>query len=110
MAGTFEIAIIHEGPTLYQFASNFDGLRYYIDLLYNPRNDTWYMTVKDSDLDILLGGLPCLTNVQGMTIRFGLSDVFPLGDLICIDTNNNGADPSFQNFGDSVSCFYTSVS
>jgi len=110
VAGTFEIEIIHQGPELYQFASNFDGERYYIEMQYNERNDTWYMNVKDSNLETLLSGLPNLTNVKGLTFRFSIETIFPVGDLVVLDSNENGIDPSFTNYGDSVSCFYTSVS
>ncbi len=106
---TSELSIINAQDVSYEFSSSFDGERFFIVLNYNDRNDTWYLDVKNANLDVLLSGLPCLTNVEGLTTRFKLPDVFPFGDLVIADTNDTGVDPTFENFGDEISGFYSSI-
>ena len=104
-----ELAIVNQGPDYYEFSSVFDGQRFFIAFNYNSRNDTWYMDLKDANRQTLLAGLACLTNVQQLTARFALDEGLLVGDILIADSNNQGIDPSFENFGDNVSAFYLSV-
>jgi len=104
-----EFAIINQGPKFYKFSSNLDGQRYYFNYSYNERNDTWYLTIRNADRDIVLSGLACLTNNYLMVSRFVIEEFFPVGEIQIADVNDDGNDPSYLNFGDNVSAFYQSV-
>ena len=106
---TKELAVVNQGPVSYEFSSAFDGQRYYIQFDYNRRNDTWYMDLKDSDRVTVLAGLACLTNVELMIGKFALDDTFVFGDMLIADSVGAKLDPTYENFGDQVSAFYTSV-
>lgn len=106
---TKELAIINQGPDRYEFSSGFDGVRYLLTFSYNRRNDTWYLNIEDANKTRILTGLAVLTNTQNMTNRFVLDDFLPGGDFLVSDINGNGVDPSYLNFGDTVSAFYLSV-
>ncbi len=103
-----ELAIVNQDQTSYQFSSNYDGTRFYVQMDYNKRNDTWYSTIKNADQEIILAGVANLTNVQGMTKRFAIDGLFPYGDLLVADSNDMGQDPTWENYGDDVSLFYVS--
>jgi len=109
MASTKELQIVNQGPSSYQFSSNLDGVNIYLLFNYNRRNDTWYLDLLDSQLDNLLTGIPCLSNVDQLASRFSLDNVFILGDIIIADSSTDKDDPSYENFGDYVSAFYTSI-
>ena len=106
---TRELAIVTQGPVSYEFSSGFDGQRYYLQFDYNRRNDTWYMDLKDADRVTVLAGLACLTNVELLIGRFALDDTFVFGDILIADSVAARLNPSYDNFGDVVSAFYTSV-
>lgn len=106
---TKELSILNKKETNYEFSSNLDGVRYYLQFRYNTRNDTWHLTLKDANKDVLLAGIPCLTNVDAMITQYALDDVLGLGDIVIADSVDGKNDPSFDNFGDTVSAFYTSI-
>jgi hypothetical protein len=106
---TKQLAIINQGPKRYEFSTSFDGVRYFFTFQYNKRNDTWYLDIKDIDRTPILTGLAGLTNSQFMTSRFVIDDFLPFGEILIGDTSGAGNDPSYENFGDSVSAFYLSV-
>ena len=104
-----EIGIVQQSPTDYEFNSNFDGEKYYLRFQYNNRNDIWYLTILDSNQVEKVSGIALLTNVVQMISRFSITEFMSYGDLIVSDASENKKDPTFDNFGDSVSTFYTSV-
>lgn len=106
---TKELAIINQGPDRYEFSSGFDGVRYILTFSYNRRNDTWYLNIEDGNKTRILTGLVVLTNSQDISGRFVLDDFLVGGEFLISDINANGDDPSFLNFGDTVSAFYLSV-
>ena len=104
-----QLAIINQGPDRYEFNTNFDGVRYFLTFQYNKRNDTWYLDIKNADQIPILLGLPALTNSQNLAHRFVIDDFLPVGEIMIADINGDGIDPSYENFGDTVSSFYLSV-
>jgi len=106
---TKELAIINKGPKRYEFSTIFDGERYFLNFEYNDRNDTWYLTIKDSIRDEILKGVALLTNVESMLSRFVVEDFMLAGDLIVADSQLGSRDPGYDNFGDGVSAYYTSI-
>lgn len=104
-----ELAIINKDEKNYEFSSNLDGVKYYIEFNYNDRNDTWYLNLKNENRDNILTGIACLTNVIGLIGRFVIDDVIEFGDIVISDTAEGKDDPSFENFGDYVSAFYASI-
>jgi hypothetical protein len=106
---TLALPIENRNNVNYEFSSGYDGERFYIELNYNTRNDTWYCTVKNADLDILLSGIANLTGENGLTFRFALDEVFTFGDILTADSNGTGLDPTWENYGESVSLYYVSA-
>lgn len=106
---TKELDIINQGPKRYEFSSLFDGSRFYLLFEYNDRNDTWYLTLKDTDREVIVQGIPLLTNVDNLISRYVIDDIFLTGDILVADSQQNKRDPSYENFGDEVSAFYTSI-
>jgi len=104
-----EVPLVVASVTEYEFSLVLDGVRHYLEFHYNKRIDTWFVTLKDSDKNILIAGIPCLTNVENMFTRFKFDDLLPFGDTIVLDVNNFGQDPTFYNFGLDVSMFYVSL-
>lgn len=106
---TTALAIVNQGPDRYEFNTNFDGVRYFLTWQYNKRNDTWYLDIRDANQTPILLGLPALTNAQNLTHRFVIDDFLPAGEIMIADVNGDGADGSFENFGETVSAFYLSI-
>ena len=106
---TKSLAIVNQGPDRYEFNTNFDGTRYFLIWQYNKRNDTWYLDIKDSENNPILTGLPALTDAQNLTHRFVLDGFLPAGEILISDINGDGVDPSYDNFGETVSAFYLSI-
>lgn len=104
-----EVPLVVATLTEYEFSLVLDGTRYYLEFHYNGRIDTWFSTLKDSNKQVLVAGIPCLTNVENMFTRFKIDNVLPFGDTIVLDSNALGNDPTFENFGLDVSMFYASI-
>lgn len=109
MATTRELDIIENGPSKYEFSSNLNGLRFYLEFKYNTRNDTWYMTIRDANRQTLLQGISCLTSVEEMTGRFALDEIPTDGEIQVSDSNDTGRDPTKETFGGDISAFYLSL-
>jgi hypothetical protein len=92
----------------YDISQGMDFEKYTFRFKYNKRNDTWYITVFDINLNILSESIPCLTNVVQMTGRIN-ADTFPIGDLIMFDVSGNGLDCTRDNFGTITQLFYSNI-
>ena len=106
---TFKMFSVNQSDTDYEFIQNCDGQIYYFQIKYNKRNDTYYLTVLDSDRSVKLSGVAMLTNVVEMLHRFALDDFMNFGEINICDVASNKFDPSFENFGDIVNNFYSSI-
>ena len=104
-----ELPLVVATLTEYEFSLVLDGTRYYLEFHYNGRIDTWFASLKDSNKQVLIHGIPCLTSVENMFTRFKLDNVLPFGDTIVLDSNGLGGDPTFLNFGLNISMFYASI-
>lgn len=104
-----ELQIEKQGGVLYKFNSYLDGKRYYFRMRYNKRNDNWYMSLLDEAGTPLASDIACLTNVRRMFQKYQLGDYFLYGDVFISDLDLAKKDPSFNNFGLNVSCYYMSV-
>ena len=105
----FQIPLTNQ-VLLYSQIQGLDGTKYNIAFRYNSRNDTWYMTIADTNNNILIRSMPCLTNVIEMTNRLGSEpSVFPIGELIFLDITTDAIadlDCTEENFGQAVQLFY----
>jgi hypothetical protein len=95
--------------TFYQVQVFFDEEKYNLRFHWNSRCDTWYADLLTVDNDPILYGLACLTNVPPMFGRFALTSTPKTGDMIILDVNGLGKDPTFEDFGDKTGPFYLSV-
>jgi hypothetical protein len=104
-----EIPVVIAKQTRYQFSVLLDGVRYYVEIYYNKRVDTWMMNLKDATQAAIVYGIPLLTNVINPITRFKFDGVLQFGDFTVLDALGIGADATFFNFGEDVSLFYLSI-
>lgn len=104
---TIEIPIAED--TFYQVQVFLDEEKYNLRFRWNRRNETWYMDVFDIENNPILYSQPCLAGGGGMTYRFFITDLMPYGDILTLDINGLGKDPTFEDFGDKTGPFYVSV-
>jgi len=105
----FELPIENQGLEYYKFNTNLDGQNYGFRFRYNRRNDTWYVTIYDSNEQVVISDAAVLSYMHSMTARLGVSGFMPFGDLYCSDVNSGKEDPSYNNFGKVVKLFYMSL-
>ncbi len=73
---------------------------------YNGRMDRWLVDVADSNLKVLLTGLPVLGGWP-VTTRFkGLIEGLPTGFWVALDMTGAGRDPQQDTLGGDVPLFY----
>jgi len=92
----------------YQVQVYCDKQRYNLRFHWNKRNEMWKMDLFDKDMTPRLYNLPCLIGNDGMIGRFVIEDIFPVGDIVILDSNGIDEDPNFENFGKNISPFYLS--
>jgi len=86
---TFEIPT---DPTLtdYQFSSVVDGVVYFFDIIYNSRISRYTMNIMDSVKNLIISGIPILTNVQ-LTKNYKYLEI-PQGDFLPFSADNENAE------------------
>jgi hypothetical protein len=110
MADTlYEIAIPVASGTYYQVQTTLDQISYNLHFRYNKRNQTWYMDLFNELNEPVLYGLACLTNVINLIGRFVIIDFMQTGDIIVLDINGQGRDPTYDNFGSETGPYYGST-
>lgn len=95
-------------PEGFDVSSNFSlgGLDYKIQFRLNPADDSWKVSMFDSEGVRVISGMKCIPN-QPLTDRYSRSVYkLPTGNLWCVDTGNTesnyvisdqfGADKRFQ--------------
>jgi hypothetical protein len=105
----YEISIPVNDGSFYQIQTTLDQLNYNLNLRFNRRNLTWYMDVFNDQGEPVLYGIACLTNVLSLIGRFVIVDFMPTGDIIILDANGQGRDPTYENFGSETGPYYVSV-
>lgn len=88
----------------YDFSIDLDGKTYNFDIAYNTRTGLWYLTISDSDLVQLVGGLPLVVN-SDLVNRFHREEL-PPGFLMLYDTSGNNQECGKADLGDRCVLLY----
>lgn len=88
----------------YSFLIELEGAKYTLRFRYNTRGAYWSMDIATSeDIDVV-NGIPIQVNVD-LTSRFDRSDL-PPGAILAYDESGNAAEPTRDNFGQTVKLLY----
>lgn len=82
-----------------------DGRRYELVFRWNQRASSWFCTILNEGGEVLLGSRRILPG-QAIIGRFGYNEALPLGELLPIDTTNEGAPPDLAELGQRVQVVY----
>jgi hypothetical protein len=98
---------VTSGESRFSFQTELDGKVYGFDLHWNTRDEAWYLTILDSDDEVLLAGLKLVVSFP-LISRFRSFDL-PPGELEAVDTNTTTAevDPGLDDLGQRVLLIYT---
>jgi len=88
--------------TSYSFSLVINLVLYNFDINYNSRMDRYTLNVLDSENNIILAGIPILTNVT-LTDNFKYLDI-PKGDFIPFSADSSNA--GLEDLGDTVRLYY----
>lgn len=88
--------------TDYQFSSVIDGVVYFFNIVYNSRISRYVLNILDSTKNLIISGIPILTNVP-LTTNFKYLDI-PKGDFLPFSADNENA--ILNDFGDKVRLYY----
>lgn len=108
MAEFFELPVNVQDENAYRFTVNLDGQNYSFRICYNKRNDTFYLSVLDSNERLVISDVPLLSYVL-TTTRFAFTPLMPSGDVMVGDSKDGKYDPTYENFGKNISAFYVSI-
>jgi len=91
----------------YDFSVELDGASYFIEVRYNSRNDSHYLSISDVE------GVPLLIG-RRVVIDFPLTRRFknralPAGEFMAVDTSGQGRDPGAGELGGRVQILYATA-
>lgn len=102
----FKLIPIVSKPDLYQLSIRLNGILLKLTYRYNSRNDTWYKDISDINNNVLLRGIPCLSNIVKMTSVYQVLPNDLLGDFLYFDISGNNLDVSHDDLGDQIKVYY----
>jgi hypothetical protein len=79
-----------------------DGRDYVLTLLYNQREDRWYISIADDESLPLLSGLKLQANWP-LFWRHRYNSALPPGDIMAVSTSDN-LPPSLSDLGEGKRC------
>ena len=88
----------------FEFSVDLDDEVFVLEMRWNERDSSWYLTIKDSLDTILIAGRKVLVNLP-LTSRFRRLGM-PKGELIAIDTTGEDLDPGESDLGSRVQLVY----
>ena len=80
-----------------EFNTELDGTRYFFIFRFNYRLARWFMSVSESDNDILVSGVLVRSNFP--LLKTYSNPLLPQGDLVVVNLLENFTDPTFEGFG-----------
>jgi hypothetical protein len=93
-----------DGTPWYDMSIQLDGASYYLEFMWNPREQQWYLSISDANEVLLLSerrislGLPLLA-------RFRIAGL-PLGEIVAIDTSGSNVEAGLTELGARVHLLY----
>jgi hypothetical protein len=100
----YPIPLADETADCFEFTTDLDGVDFTLTFRWNSRDPAWYMDITDAGGNVLLQGLRLSLDTP-LTGRF--RDLrLPDGDLMAIDTSNQGLEAGRYDLGNRVKLFY----
>ena len=89
---------------LYTQRTELDGRECVVAFDWNERDGAWYLAISDVDEERLLSGIKI---VEGAPLLRRQTDPrLPPGEIVAVDTMDEGKDPGFADRGDRVILYY----
>jgi hypothetical protein len=85
----------------YEFELDIDDVSYGFALHWNDRAEAWFMTLKDSDGNVIVGSKRLVLDTPLYT-KYSDSRLFTDGDILCLDNSNTGQEMAFEDLGNRV--------
>lgn len=99
------IVPVFKGEPLYEERVRLEGRDYIFSFDYVGREDRIYLNLFDQDENGLLRGVKIVANWP-LLARHRFNAALPLGELIAVDLEQDGAPPTLDDFGTRVRLFY----
>lgn len=103
--GLFKVPIFKDSENYTQTVS-LDLTKVIMNIRYNSRNDCWYMTLKDSNDNVIADGIPMLTSVIGMFQPYRKMPSTMAGDFVLFDNKEGREDCTRDNVSEIVKLYY----
>ena len=103
--GLFKVPIFKDAENYTQTVS-LDLTKVIMNIRYNSRNDCWYMTLKDSNDNVIADGIPMLTSVIGMFQTYRKMPSTMAGDFVLFDNKEGREDCTRDNVSEIVKLYY----
>ena len=92
----------------YSFKSNLDGRLFELGFEFNERSDRWQMSISDSGGNLIVGGVPLLTN-RIPNLPFSNKSELPPGAFFVLDETNKGTNPGVNSLGNTHNLYYQEI-
>lgn len=97
------------GVPSYRQRTVLDGVEYILELRWSQRSEKWFLTIRDSAGELLLGSIKLVVNFPLLVSRRGAIAGLPPGELFVVDTRESPADPGLDELGDSIHLTYADL-
>ncbi len=89
----------------YRFQCELEGATYTFELIYNDRDDVWYIQIGDGQANFLAGSQRVVlgTSLFG---RYKNTAGMPPGMFVCVDTSSQSSDAGLADLGSRVQIWY----
>jgi hypothetical protein len=86
---------------------NLDGESFYIELRYNPICNSWFLTLKDQDFNIIISSIRIVSKIFLFRNKRAVGNL-PKGDFKIIQKTSGRSDKNidFDTFGDEFKLYY----
>lgn len=81
----------------YEFSVDLDGKAYLFEIIWNTRNETWFLTIKNDEDTPIVAGIPLLVN-SNLIARFE-RDELPPGVLTLLEVSGSNLDAEKADIG-----------
>jgi hypothetical protein len=99
----YRIATRTDGTAFYTLRTTLDGLDYQLEFSWSTREERWYLTIKDSQGDLLMGATKLVCNVPLLRYRRHIEGT-PAGELAVTTTSTDYTPPGFYELGAEGRC------
>jgi hypothetical protein len=103
-----ELALL-QGTAFYRKRVEFDGSTFLLDLAWNARAGSWYLSLFDAAETPLVVGITVVPN-RPLLKRFRATPGMPAGDLVAFDLTETITKPGYDELGPVVSLVYVEAS